>query len=110
MGTWEYSPRALVGVLFSSIPSYVWFDFVDIAVRWYDDTSACVGIPTGRKHYFGEILPREVYLPPSKGVFEGHEVALPCDTDTYLNNRYGDYMRVPPEQDRERHYVRRISF
>lgn len=37
-------------------------------------------------------------------MFEGVEVNLPCDPDTYLRNLYGDYMQIPPVEKRERHF------
>ncbi|MCD8182116.1 MAG: LicD family protein [Bacteroides sp.] len=64
-----------------------------------------LGIPTGRKHYKGEILRASVYLPPSKAMFENIEVFVPNDVDAYLKNLYGNYMELPPIEKRERHFV-----
>jgi lipopolysaccharide cholinephosphotransferase len=62
-------------------------------------------IPCGRKGYYAETLPREVFLPPSEGVFEGINIKLPNDVNAYLTNLYGNnYMEVPPVEKRERHY------
>ena len=62
-------------------------------------------IPTGRKHYIGEIHPKEDFLPTKKGSFEGLSVNLPADADAYLTQLYGDYMTIPSEDKRERHFV-----
>jgi lipopolysaccharide cholinephosphotransferase len=70
-----------------------------------------VTYPSGRKHYMGEILPRNVFLPTSRGIFEGLEVNLPHDTNAYLTNLYGsDYMEIPPIEKRERHFVVSLKF
>jgi len=31
-------------------------------------------------------------------------INIPHDPDAYLKNQYGDYMTIPPETDREKHY------
>ena len=35
---------------------------------------------------------------------EDFEIQLPHDPDAYLENQYGDYMTIPPEAERERHW------
>jgi lipopolysaccharide cholinephosphotransferase len=81
-----------------------WCNLFDKLVISKDSNKYC-GIPTGRKHYNGEILKKEVYLPTVKAQFEGMEVNVPNDVDSYLKNLYGDYMKLPPIEKRERHYV-----
>ena len=70
-----------------------------------------VSIPSGRGHYFGEIRPRETFIPLSQGMFEGLLVNLPGNTHDYLSNLYGEnYMTLPPEEKRERHLIIEIKF
>ena len=70
-----------------------------------------MGIPSGRGHYFGEIRPKETFLPVSKGEFEGMTVNLPGNADDYISNLYGaDYMTLPPVEKRERHFILDIRF
>ena len=35
--------------------------------------------------------------------FEGHQFRAPKNWDRYLKNQYGDYMKLPPEEDRKVH-------
>ena len=51
-----------------------------------------------------EVFSSSVYLPATKGLFEGLEVNLPGNTDSYLQNLYHNYMELPPEEKRERHF------
>lgn len=102
--TRSYKITVLIGRILSIIPLRVWFNWIDRAVQHKRNTSY-LGIPTGRKHYFGEIFPESVFLPFIKGEFEGHEFPLPADCDAYLKNLYGDYMQIPSPEKREKHYI-----
>lgn len=104
------SRKAAIGKMLSYRSSEEWFDRFDRAVRCKNEKSRDVGIPSGRKHYFGEILQRVDFLPTSTGMFEGSDIYLPADTEKYLTNLYGSYMEIPPEEKREKHYIERIEF
>ena len=106
----ESGERERIGRLLAFRSAEKWFDRFDKVCRCRNNRSKEIGIPSGRKHYFGEILPREVYLPVSEGEFEGHRVTLPGNTDPYLRNLYGNYMEIPPEEKREKHYIEKIEF
>lgn len=110
MGSVQYCIRKTVGVVFSIRNSTYWFNLVDKAVRCENEQSFYCSIPTGRKHYFGEMLPREVFFPSVEGDFFGRKVLLPNMSDVYLNNLYGDYMTIPPVEKRESHWIEKISF
>ena len=99
-----YYVHIVMGWLCHIVPSWKWFDAVDKAVQYRKET-ALMGIPTGRKHYFGEILPSSVYTPVSYALFEGVNTPIPGDYDAYLKNLYGNYMQIPPVEKRERHLV-----
>lgn len=92
-----------MGFLFSFRPYKKWGDLFDRFVRCKKDTGLWA-VPTDIGHYFGHIMPKEVYYPPIKGPFEDFSINLPHDPDTYLKNQYGDYWVIPPEADREKHY------
>lgn len=108
-GKKAYNRRVALGRIFSFFPAQRWFDLVDSICR-YKKRTKYAGIPTGRKHYFGEILESDVFMPLSTGIFEGNKVNLPGKVDVYLKNLYGDYMVIPEEQDREKHFIYDIKF
>ena len=102
-GRINYGIRMTVGTLFSFIPCEKWASWFDRFVSCKKDTGLWA-VPTDIGHYFGHIMPKEVYVPPTKGPFMDMEINLPHDTDSYLKNQYGDYMTIPPEADREKHW------
>ena len=93
-----------VGTMFSFLPCETWAKLFDRAVSCRRDTGLWA-VPTDIKHYFGHIMPKDVYYPPIKGPFEDFEIQLPHDPDAYLENQYGDYMTIPPEAGREKHWA-----
>lgn len=61
-------------------------------------------IGTGRRHYFGETLPMDAFVPVRKVEFEDTWAYIPNDYAQYLTNLYGNnYMEIPPEDKREPH-------
>lgn len=61
------------------------------------DESETVGVTVWG---YREGLPRAAYGTPAAVVFEGTEYPGPEDSDTVLAGIYGDYMRLPPVEDR----------
>ena len=109
-GRAEYNRRIKLGKLFSFYNFQKWVNLIDLAFQ-HNKLTKLVSIPSGRKHYFGEIRPRETFLPVSQGVFEGLKVNLPGNLHDYLTNLYGsDYMTLPPEEKRERHFIVDLKF
>lgn len=109
-GRKAFNRRYKLGKLFSFFSFQQWMNIVDSACQ-YKKPSTLMGIPSGRKHYFGETRAAKTFLPASKGIFEGISVNLPGDPNDYLSNLYGrDYMQLPPEEKRERHFFVDIKF
>jgi len=100
--------RRIIGKVFSIIQHKRWIYWYECIVR-NDSQSGLMGIPTGRMRYHGEIFPSTVFLPPTKGKFEGIDVYLPADHDLYLKNLYHNYMDIPPVEKRERHFFSEFS-
>lgn len=47
---------------------------------------------------------KDKVYPLSSIVFEGHSFFCPHDTDYYLRSLYGQYLSLPPEQERDHHH------
>ena len=102
-GKINYSLRMGVGTIFSFLPCEKWASAFDQFVGCKKDTGLWA-VPTDIKHYFGHIMPKDVYYPPIQGEFEDFMINLPHNPDLYLKNQYGDYMVIPPEAGREKHW------
>lgn len=104
-----YKKRLKIGRLFSFFESSRWYDIIDKMVQYKKQTTLS-SLPTGRKHYFGEILPTKWLFPTIKWKFENYDADIPNGYDAYLKNLYGDYMQIPPVEKREKHFIRDICF
>lgn len=74
-----------------------------------NNNSKFVVCPAGTKHYFGEIFPRNIYMKTKKVKFEDAEFEMIENYNWALTRLYGDYMKMPPEEAREKHFVMEIS-
>lgn len=73
--------------------------------------SAFVSIPTGRKHYFGEMQPRKTFENAVLTDFEDSKFYIMSGYESYLTGLFGeDYLTPPPENERERHAVKALRF
>ena len=107
-GKLHYYLACTIGFILSPFKLSGLYDAFDSLVTSRKETNYST-IPTGRKFSRGEALPKKVFLPVSKGLFENIEVNLPNDSDTYLRNLYSDYLQIPPVEKRERHYYTHFS-
>ena len=53
---------------------------------------------------------KEDYKPPKRSIFEDIEANIPNDDYNTLTPIYGDYMQLPPEEDRVAHILNEIDF
>ena len=53
---------------------------------------------------------KEELFPLEEIEFENISVKIPHGYDTILKRGYGDYMQLPPEEDRKNHYPSRLDF
>lgn len=68
-----------------------------------NDLSKYVVVPCGRKHFFGEMYERKKFCETVLHKFEDYNFRICVDYDNYLKHMYGDYMKIPKEEDREKH-------
>ena len=106
----EQRLRRLIGRGLSFYTAEKWLNRLDKVNRYPSEKTGRVGIPTGRDHYFGETWRREDMTRTVRMPFEGRSFPVPAGYDRYLRGLYGDYTKIPAEEDREYHYIRSITF
>ena len=76
-----------------------------------NDHSKYVTIPSGRKHYFGEMQLREDLCRTTEKKFEDITVKIPKGYKKYMEGLYGStYMTIPPVEKREQHPLMKLDF
>lgn len=56
-------------------------------------------------HFNLVLLPFDDFYPLKKLEFEGKLYSAPNNYDAYLKEVYGDYLKIPPESERECHHL-----
>lgn len=108
----NYSKSKMIfGRILKVIPLKKWIDWCDF---WF---SACksektrlVSIPTGRKHFSGEMYNRKDMCKFIKVPFETEMFNVPVWAEEYLAQFYGNYMELPPVEKREKHLFLELKF
>ena len=95
----DFKRKVLIGKLlrFASLDTWAaWNERVYSMCR--NHNSRFVTVPTDRRHFLGEIFPREIMCETIDAEYEGRSFKIPKAYDRYLTERYGDYMKVPPPE------------
>ncbi|MBP3365691.1 MAG: LicD family protein [Treponema sp.] len=103
--------RFLIGKFFSYRNYRDWYKICDILAQKYKNKKTKdITCPTGRCHFFGEILSLKNIMPPVECTFETLHAKIYNNYDTYLSNLYGDYMQLPSPEKKEKHFIVEIDF
>ena len=96
--------KVFVGFFTALLPMETW---TRVANRWNklcrNHNSEYVVIPAGRKHFFGELYNRDEMCKTKPFLFEDIYANCPVHVEKYLKVLYGDYMKVPNKEEREKH-------
>lgn len=100
--------RRFIGKCFSFLNSKKWLFMYDRFVA-DERITPLVTVPTGRKLYHGEMIESCKLFPSVVVPFESMNADVYHDYESYLTMMYGDYMKVPPIEKRERHFIKTIK-
>lgn len=70
-----------------------------------NNNSKYITVPTGRKHFFKEIYLRRQFCSTIEHDFDGRKFPICVGYDNYMKNLYGDYMKIPDDNHKEKHIV-----
>ena len=71
------------------------------------EQSCCMGWGDNWNKY---IYDKDIFFPAKETSFEGHLLFVPNKSDLYLTMLYGDYMKIPPVEERRIHEFRSLYF
>ena len=80
------------------------------AVRYNDKETGYLGSFYEPKRFHSCIFPKAVFGTPLRVPFEDIMLPVQADYDTYLRTTFGDYMQLPPEEDRQQKHISKIDF
>ena len=108
----RFSRKAVFGRLFRKIPlDRITKDTMHRYSECHDDSSEYVTIPSGSRHYFGEMDKRSEICESIFAEFENLKVRIPKGYDKYMKRLYGpDYMSLPAPEYREHHPIMELDF
>lgn len=97
--------RKMIGLIFGFFSLETWASLSEkVFSMCRNHKSKNVAIPTGRKHYFGEIYKREDMCEVEVIEYEGINAYVPKGVNNYLTSLFGpDYMTPPKKGKEERH-------
>lgn len=97
--------RRITKVVLALTPNFMrrnymrWFKKFITSWNAYESANICSLF--GEAGYQQEIIPLEYVVPARNVMFEGREYQTFHEVEKYLSQRFGDYMQLPPEEERK---------
>jgi lipopolysaccharide cholinephosphotransferase len=107
-GKTYYRIRMAIGTIFSFRSAEKWFSTFDRFIR--GKKTGYITVAAGREKYRGAYYPIDVFYPPKLVPFEDKNIYVVNKVDTYMRRLYGDYMKIPKKNNREKHLCLKLDF
>ncbi len=103
----KYYARRALHLLVLPIPTAWLYRLMDRCLRWFNgrDTES-IGYPVSK--YL--VMAKKDLYPIQSMAFEGTTVPMAANYEVYLKHKYGNYMKLPPEDKRYGHLPYRVEF
>jgi len=99
-----FRTKIRIGRLLSFLAMDQWTRLAD---KWYgkchDEDSVWVSVPSGKKHFFGELYRREDFVKTKPVLYEGRPMQVAADAEGYLTRLYGSWKKIPKKKEQEKH-------
>lgn len=107
-----YKFRRRLGFIFAHIGGMRFYLKIcnKIERKYENKETKCYAIPSSGLGYLKEVFSKEEILPTIEMDFCNVKVKVPKIYDKYLSNLYGDYMKIPEPEKRERHSAYKVEF
>lgn len=96
----HWATKCVLAVTPSALRAFYRKKIKRFLTKWDDGTSRNVCSLFGLAGYQREVMPREWIFPLQQTRFAGYLLPVPGEMDTYLKRLYGDYQRIPSEEER----------
>ena len=96
-----YDFRRLLGAMFSRLGGIRFYLGICRRMERYSGKRTLRGFPSDP--VVKKVYDLSMFTRTAEGMFCGLEVKIPADYDSFLQDQYGDYMKIPPENEREIH-------
>ena len=100
-GKGKYIVKKCLSLLLKPIPFSLFQKQVEKTMKEYNDNCSNFLVSMASHYsYQKQLMPVRIYGEPKKINFEGMEFYAPNETIKYLEQLFGDYMKLPPEDTR----------
>jgi len=110
VGMFNYYFRYGLGFLFSWRDSTFWYDVFDRAVSRYPESCGYDVPSNGPSNHNYRPLAQDLFLPVKRVKFDDIEAYIPNKAEEYLTYEFGDWHRVPPENERWMHFISKVRY
>lgn len=108
-GAFNFCFRWIIGFLFSWATPEQWFNIFDCSVR-HNTKTGYYNIPSaGPKQKYFLPMKKSLFEPVRKVPFDDIEAYIPHEAETLLELEYGDWHKIPSEQERWVHFIEEIK-
>ena len=109
-GSLNYYFRQTIGFLFSWMSPEGWYNAFDNAMTSNPETGYYMIPSSGPMYRYFMPIHKSFFLPIKRMPFDDIVVNVPNQPERHCEIEYGDWQRVPPENERWQHFINEIRF